>query len=501
MGSKNIKETIKLLDRPSDSDSSSDNLIIKPVKRNVKRRQRVRTKNNKNQCSCNRSKSRVIALWLAAVLITFWLIALSWVAAILYGEIGRMDLSIRSVAVTVPLRPPTKKMKKRKELDALAPSHVISRRVSGKRSSQELLTDSSDDRSEYWNVSVRGNRKTAARRNRSCPGLLKACSAFFGCASLLATASLIWLFIDVRQQLTSLRTEVDQAIAGSEGVPDALQKCHSLSKDLQNNQTLLFTQLTDVKAQINNFTIQLTNIQKGLHQVQELLHDAPELTNIPTQVKSISSSVATFGSKIRDLRVTVDALKETETKLQDAQHDLQQNITNIKTALDELTKVTQKLTMPTNESKVKTEELSNTISELRNNLSSINDTLTHGYQSLSDDQQKDHKLLVSLQDTTLNASMQVKSLEAECAKANEQTTIVSSVKKLTDEVNNVRSVDASLMSRIEQLEESYKNLKNSTNQMLTLNSSTDIKQPNVNATDSNNNNNNGQTIADGLLPH
>lgn len=41
-----------------------------------------------------------------------------------------------SVAVTVPLRPPTKKMKKRKELDALAPSHVISRRVSGKRSSQ-----------------------------------------------------------------------------------------------------------------------------------------------------------------------------------------------------------------------------------------------------------------------------------------------------------------------------------------------------------------------------
>ncbi|KAH0553790.1 hypothetical protein KQX54_004402 [Cotesia glomerata] len=96
MGSKNIKETIKLLDRPSNSDSSSDSLIIKPVKRNVKRRPRVRTKNNKNQCSCNRSKSRVIALWLAAVLITFWLIALSWVAAILYGEIGRMDLSIRS---------------------------------------------------------------------------------------------------------------------------------------------------------------------------------------------------------------------------------------------------------------------------------------------------------------------------------------------------------------------------------------------------------------------
>lgn len=41
-----------------------------------------------------------------------------------------------SVAVTVPLRQPTKKMKKRKELDALAPPHAVSRRTSGKRSSQ-----------------------------------------------------------------------------------------------------------------------------------------------------------------------------------------------------------------------------------------------------------------------------------------------------------------------------------------------------------------------------
>lgn len=72
------------------------------------------------------------------------------------------------------------------------------------------MTDSSDERSEYWNVSMRGNRKAQARRGRLCPSLFRACNAFFGCASVLATASLIWLFIDVRQQLTSLRVEVDQ---------------------------------------------------------------------------------------------------------------------------------------------------------------------------------------------------------------------------------------------------------------------------------------------------
>lgn len=48
------------------------------------------------------------------------------------GFIFKMD----SAAVTVPLRPPTKKMKKRKELDALAPPHAVSRRSNGKRSSQ-----------------------------------------------------------------------------------------------------------------------------------------------------------------------------------------------------------------------------------------------------------------------------------------------------------------------------------------------------------------------------
>lgn len=46
-------------------------------------------------------------------------------------------------------------------------------------------------------------------------------------------------------------------IAGSEGVPDALQKCHSLSRDLQNNQTIIFTRLSDLKQQINNFTVEV----------------------------------------------------------------------------------------------------------------------------------------------------------------------------------------------------------------------------------------------------
>ncbi|EFN89471.1 hypothetical protein EAI_06072 [Harpegnathos saltator] len=95
----NSKETINLLDLLSESDSDSTDLILTPKKKKVKRQHRSRALNrtrHSNFCGCNKSDMRVISLWLAAVLITFWLIALSWLAAILYGEIKKMDISIKS---------------------------------------------------------------------------------------------------------------------------------------------------------------------------------------------------------------------------------------------------------------------------------------------------------------------------------------------------------------------------------------------------------------------
>lgn len=370
-----------------------------------------------------------------------------------------------SVAVTVPLRQPTKKMKKRKELDALAPPHTVSRRSSGKRSSQELLSDSSDERSEYWNISTRNGRKCRGRRSRACPGFFKACSAFLACASVLATASLIWLFIDVRQQLTALRTELDQVIAGSEGVPDALQKCHSLSRDLQNNQTIIFTHLSDFKLQINNFTTQLAVIQRDLHRVEEWFKEDPALFNVPTDLKALSSSVVSFGSQIQDLSTTVKALKESNARVQDVQTTMQQNITSIKNAVTELSNVTQKPQMLiTNETKIKTDQLNAAIVHLSDNLIKMNETLSRAVQWVAEDQKKDHETLVLLQETTQNVSMKVISLQRECVK----TTILKSVMELNNQLSEVHASNAELSEKMKQLEQSYGSLKNSTSLMLTM---------------------------------
>ncbi|KAG5315948.1 EFC14 protein, partial [Acromyrmex insinuator] len=361
-----------------------------------------------------------------------------------------------SVAVTVPLRQPTKKMKKRKELDALAPAHAISRRNSGKRSSQELLTDSSDDRSEYWNVSTRNGRKCRGRRGRVCPGFLKACNAFLACASVLATASLIWLFIDVRQQLTALRTELDQVIAGSEGVPDALQKCHSLSRDLQNNQTIIFSRLSDLKQQINNFTVQVK------------LAAAPKMANLPKRLDELSTSVATFGSQIRDLGATVNTLKETNMRVQDAQTTMQQNISSIKHTMLELSNITQKpQILSTDETQIKTDKLNLTISHLINNLTHVNETLSSKLQWVADDQDKDRKKLVSLQEATAAINTTMMSLQGECVKMSEQASVLASIQQLTKKMNEVRTTDVELIGKLKQLEQSYNGLKNFTNIIFT----------------------------------
>lgn len=95
----NNKETINLLDLLSESDSDISDLVLTPKKKKVKRKHRssatVKIKQS-DSCGCSKSDMRIISLWLAAVLITFWLIALSWLAVILYGEIKRMDISIKS---------------------------------------------------------------------------------------------------------------------------------------------------------------------------------------------------------------------------------------------------------------------------------------------------------------------------------------------------------------------------------------------------------------------
>ena len=110
--------------------------------------------------------------------------------------------------MNVPLRA-GKKMKKRKELDALV---VSGKRV--KRGSQDQLlsetTDEEQDSSSHW--SSKDRRCRVLVRRRVFGSLLRACTASLVFACVVATTTVLWLFIDIREQVTSLRNELDQGI-------------------------------------------------------------------------------------------------------------------------------------------------------------------------------------------------------------------------------------------------------------------------------------------------
>jgi len=111
-------------------------------------------------------------------------------------------------AVNVPLRN-GKKMKKRKELDALV-ANTVSKRTSGVSSHEQLLSDSSDE----WTPSVGVVNGRCRRRGNSkrklCSAVTRACSVLLIFTCAVGTTAVMWLFIDVRQQVASLRTELNQ---------------------------------------------------------------------------------------------------------------------------------------------------------------------------------------------------------------------------------------------------------------------------------------------------
>lgn len=135
-----------------------------------------------------------------------------------------------AVHVNVPLRT-GKKMKKRKELDALVANSLAKRScgggpingtVSNKRSTagngissqDQLLSESTDEQEAYWNNRLNGigkrPRNAHVPKRRSLLSFVRACTALLVLTCVVATITVMWLLIDVREQITSLRSELDQ---------------------------------------------------------------------------------------------------------------------------------------------------------------------------------------------------------------------------------------------------------------------------------------------------
>lgn len=114
--------------------------------------------------------------------------------------------------IAVPLRGGGKKMRKRRELDALVAhssrgSSVGNRSGNGINSHDQLLSQSTDEQDEY--VWTKSHSSSRARANRI--SFLRSCGPFLLVTSMLLSLGFVyWLYFDIRAQITDYRIRIEQ---------------------------------------------------------------------------------------------------------------------------------------------------------------------------------------------------------------------------------------------------------------------------------------------------
>ncbi|XP_038211190.1 uncharacterized protein LOC119831767 isoform X1 [Zerene cesonia] len=193
------------------------------------------------------------------------------------------------VHAAVPLRV-GKKMRKRRELDAL---------VGGPGSRSGRLLSASSDEGEPW-----GRR--SSRRRRSRP-FVRLAAALALCVCVVSAATVLWLFVDVRRQIVSLRIEMDRVTTTSGGVGDALQVCHTAAKELKANASELSARILKLELQHEELSQRMKNAQEELALVSGQLSAAPKLADTPRRIAELQRTVADFGSQIKGFDSAIES--------------------------------------------------------------------------------------------------------------------------------------------------------------------------------------------------
>ncbi|KAM7342604.1 uncharacterized protein ACRADG_009958 isoform 2-T2 [Cochliomyia hominivorax] len=321
--------------------------------------------------------------------------------------------------VTVPLRYGIKKMRKRRDLDALlSQSHSKNggnncggggggcvgggalRRCNNNRgvvySQDKLLNNvSTDDQEDY-------NWPKIKQPPHHCGHNKQMLFRLYGILLFVITLSIFvgftyWLNFNLQQQIYEYRQKVEQVSAASQILPDTLQAWHETSKSLIKNQT--------------SMSLKISELQQSL---QELWKNFSEYRSSQEAQKTYEKEekiVADFGAKIEAIATDVESMKEHYNAVKEKQTDLQQVFEKLKSNFSDGLK---NMALPINyteELKSLRSDLQTKIDKLESNNSFINDTLTQKSIIMQEELVKHKTKLDELFDRSANITSHVTSLE------------------------------------------------------------------------------------------
>ncbi|XP_033737240.1 EF-hand calcium-binding domain-containing protein 14-like isoform X2 [Pecten maximus] len=216
---------------------------------------------------------------------------------------------------------PSKRMKKRRELDALV-GNGKSRRKS--KSGHELLRSDSES-SEIDEFSLSAQKSFMRNKGHGSAGC--SCITVFGIflvgTCLLACVALLWMHFQMKRDLDEMRDKISSVESRNQNglgdYQDLRNKVQTVNQTIQGIKAGGVTETTRMNQRLTNITNKIHQLSMTTESLQDGLKAAPEIKQIAMKVPVVVSTAAKLGVNVKSMQATVNDLldfqKQTETEL------------------------------------------------------------------------------------------------------------------------------------------------------------------------------------------
>ncbi|XP_014292629.1 uncharacterized protein MAL8P1.12 isoform X2 [Halyomorpha halys] len=276
-------------------------------------------------------------------------------------------------------------------------------------------SETTTDESELENLS---RRRQAQRKRRSRTpinqGLISSSSStydlvfkccwhilcLFFVGNLLWVFGLTWIGTQLKTDVQVLRNITERVSAGSDVIPESIQKCHSLTRQLEKNQTKIYNQLQRVAQMLTNFSTVIVGMQTNLTKVERKLDKSPSPQLVPDMLESVGVTIAAFKAEILDMQSKHSDIVNEHSKIKKMIDVLSGNVSLFNNDLQDFKKNSTVLSLSDQSGKDDFVKL--IMGKIKPTIQLVNSTIFSRVKRLSDDLQKAQKTISNLTDESEN---------------------------------------------------------------------------------------------------
>ncbi|GFO13273.1 EF-hand calcium-binding domain-containing protein 14 [Plakobranchus ocellatus] len=228
-----------------------------------------------------------------------------------------------------------KRMKKRKQLDALVDMTKLPRNRKGS-TSQELL-DFKSDSSDVEEFSVNGLSTRKANGCCICHGIVIRIGLFMvSMACLSICLGLVWVQWHLRHEINALQEKL-LTVQSSDSSQTDLSVLQKEVKDINEIVSELKKKdgvLENLKSTVDELSAKVKRVEGVASKLNESVVSAQQLINTPKKLEDLTHVVAKQGNDQLSLKTSIDGLAETISHLQEQQKESTVDVKEKKNSLD-----------------------------------------------------------------------------------------------------------------------------------------------------------------------